>query len=112
MPAPGSGTISLSRANAAASCGGAPSDVIRPRRGHPAGIIPAAILFGVLYQGGAELAFDMPAISRDMIVIIQGLVILFAGAMENMFRPGVGAAYQWVRFRTAEPAGADVEESR
>ncbi|MCW7543980.1 ABC transporter permease [Aurantimonas sp.] len=81
-------------------------------RGHPAGIIPAAILFGVLYQGGAELAFDMPAISRDMIVIIQGLVILFAGAMENMFRPGVGAAYQWVRFRTAEPAGADVEESR
>ena len=47
-----------------------------------------------------------------MIVIIQGLVILFAGAMENMFRPGVGAAYQWVRFRTAEPAGADVEESR
>ena len=26
------------------------------------------------------------AISRDMIVIIQGLVILFAGALENMFR--------------------------
>ena len=81
-------------------------------RGHPAGIIPAAILFGVLYQGGAELAFDMPAISRDMIVIIQGLVILFAGALENMFRPGVGAAYQWVRTRTSEPAGANVEEAR
>ncbi|MEX6505079.1 ABC transporter permease [Jiella sp. M17.18] len=81
-------------------------------RGHPAGIIPAALLFGVLYQGGAELAFDMPSISRDMIVIIQGLVILFAGALENMVRPGVGAAYQWVRFRTEEPAGADVEEAR
>src|SRR5688572_20308281 len=60
-------------------------------RSHPAGIVPAAILFGVLYQGGAELAFEMPAISRDMIVIIQGLVILFAGALENMFRPAVQA---------------------
>lgn len=58
-------------------------------RSHPAGIVPAAILFGVLYQGGAELAFEMPAISRDMIVIIQGLVILFAGALENMFRPTI-----------------------
>src|SRR5690606_20079988 len=45
-------------------------------RSHPAGIVPAAILFGMLYQGGAELSFDMPSISRDMIVIIQGLVIL------------------------------------
>ncbi|WP_185984689.1 ABC transporter permease [Aureimonas mangrovi] len=69
-------------------------------RGHPAGIVPAALLFGVLYQGGAELAFDMPTISRDMIVIIQGLVILFAGAMENMFRPGIGTAFQAVRFRS------------
>ena len=58
-------------------------------RSHPAGIVPAAILFGMLYQGGAELAFEMPAISRDMIVIIQGLVILFAGALENMFRPAI-----------------------
>jgi simple sugar transport system permease protein len=56
-------------------------------RSHPVGIIPAAILFGMLYQGGAEIAFDMPNISRDMIVIIQGLVILFAGALEHMFRP-------------------------
>ena len=58
-------------------------------RSHPAGIVPAAILFGVLYQGGAELSFQMPNISRDMIVIIQGLVILFAGALEHMFRPAV-----------------------
>jgi simple sugar transport system permease protein len=79
-------------------------------RGHPAGIIPAALLFGVLYQGGAELAFDMPAISRDMIVIIQGLVILFAGALENMFRPGAGAAYRWARLRRAPAIGA--EEAR
>jgi simple sugar transport system permease protein len=62
-------------------------------RSHPAGIVPAAILFGMLYQGGAELAFEMPDISRDMIVIIQGLVILFAGALEHMFRPWVQAAF-------------------
>ncbi|MDR6632100.1 simple sugar transport system permease protein [Phyllobacterium sp. 1468] len=58
-------------------------------RSHPAGIVIAAILFGMLYQGGAEIAFDMPNISRDMIVIIQGLVILFAGALEHMFRPSL-----------------------
>ena len=55
-------------------------------RAHPVGIILAAILFGMLYQGGAELAFDKPKISRDMIVVIQGLVVLFAGALEHMFR--------------------------
>lgn len=75
-------------------------------RGHPAGIIPAAILFGMLYQGGAELAFDMPAISRDMIVIIQGLVILFAGALENMFRPAIGLAWSRFRLRETSPSAA------
>jgi simple sugar transport system permease protein len=58
-------------------------------RGHPAGIVLAALLFGVLYQGGTELAFDKPSISRDMIVVIQGLVILFAGALEFMLKPTV-----------------------
>jgi general nucleoside transport system permease protein len=62
-------------------------------RSHPAGIVPAAVLFGALYQGGAEISFEMPNISRDMIVIIQGLVILFAGALENMFRPSVQALF-------------------
>ena len=60
-------------------------------RAHPAGIVLAAILFGVLYQGGAELAFDKPKISRDMIVVIQGLVVLFAGALEHMFRRPLAA---------------------
>ncbi|GHC74672.1 ABC transporter permease [Limoniibacter endophyticus] len=58
-------------------------------RSHPVGIVLAAVLFGMLYQGGAELSFEMPTISRDMIVIIQGLVILFAGALEHMFRPTI-----------------------
>ena len=56
-------------------------------RNHPVGIVLAALLFGALYQGGSELAFDMPRVNSDMVVVIQGLVILFAGALENMFRP-------------------------
>ena len=62
-------------------------------RSHPVGIVLAAILFGMLYQGGAELTFSMPSISRDMIVVIQGLVILFAGAMEHLFRPTVQSIF-------------------
>ncbi len=56
-------------------------------RSHPVGIVFAALLFGALYQGGAELAFEIPAITRDMVVVIQGLIIFFAGAMEHLFRP-------------------------
>jgi simple sugar transport system permease protein len=55
-------------------------------RAHPAGVVLAAFLFGVLYQGGTELAFDKPTITRDMIVVIQGFVILFAGALEYAFK--------------------------
>ena len=54
-------------------------------RSHPVGILLAAILFGALYQGGAELAFELPTITRDMVVVIQGLVILFTGALEYLF---------------------------
>jgi ABC-type uncharacterized transport system permease subunit len=75
-------------------------------RSHPAGIVPAAILFGMLYQGGAELAFEMPNISRDMIVIIQGLVILFAGALEHMFRAPVQAIFASLSPRSAGLATA------
>ena len=62
-------------------------------RNHPVGIIMASLLFGMLYHGGLELAFEMPKITRDMIIAIQGLVILFAGAMEHMFRPALLAFF-------------------
>ena len=69
-------------------------------RSHPVGIILASVLFGMLYQGGAEIAFEMPNISRDMIVVIQGLVILFAGALEHLFRPAITSGY--VRLKTKQ----------
>jgi simple sugar transport system permease protein len=62
-------------------------------RAHPVGVVLAALLFGMLYQGGAELAFEKPSITRDMIVMIQGLVILFAGALEFMFRPALSRLF-------------------
>jgi simple sugar transport system permease protein len=46
----------------------------------------------------------MPEITRDMVVVIQGLVILFAGALENMFRPKIEAL-----FRRRTPAPQAVE---
>jgi len=62
-------------------------------RNHPVGIILASVLFGALYQGGAELSFDMPRLNRDLVVVIQGLVILSCGALENLFRAPVEAIF-------------------
>lgn len=79
-------------------------------RGHPIGIVLAALLFGALYQGGAELAFSMPSITRDMIIAIQGLVILFAGALEGLFRPTIVRMFDAVR--DARKAAAAVPDSQ
>jgi len=54
-------------------------------RSHPFGVLLAALLFGFLYQGGAELAL-WTSIPREMIVVVQALVILFTGALDNMVR--------------------------
>ena len=58
-------------------------------RNHPAGILLAALLFGALTQGGAELAFAMPEIPSEIVVLIQGLVVLFSGALGNLLRPAL-----------------------
>jgi ABC-type uncharacterized transport system permease subunit len=58
-------------------------------RNHPAGVLIAALLFGALTQGGAELAFAAPDVPAEIVVLIQGLVILFAGALGNMLRPAL-----------------------
>ncbi len=58
-------------------------------RNHPAGIVLAALLFGALYQGGAELAFEVSGFSRDMVFMLQGLIVLFAGAMAQVAAPWI-----------------------
>ena len=68
-------------------------------RSHPVGVILAALLFGVLYQGGAELAFEIPAIPSQMILTIQALVILFTGSLENMVRFPMERLFLFLRLR-------------
>jgi ABC-type uncharacterized transport system permease subunit len=72
-------------------------------RNHPAGIVVAAGLFGALYQGGSQLSFDLPKINRDMVVVIQGLVILWCGAMENIFRTPLTALFTRLHRRKELP---------
>ncbi len=64
-------------------------------RNHPIGIVLASLLFGILQQGGTELSFDIPTITRDMVIAIQGLVILFSGALANLPRPWLEAPFVW-----------------
>lgn len=73
-------------------------------RAHPIGIVLSAILFGILYQGGAELAFDSPTITRDMITVIGGIIIFFAGALDGLFRRF--AAHLLTRLRPEQTVGA------
>jgi len=63
-------------------------------RNHPLGVCLAALLFGALFQGGTEISFDMPKLNREMVVVIEGLVILFCGALENLFRPWLEALFR------------------
>ncbi len=56
-------------------------------RNHPVGIVLASILFGALFQGGAEVAFEVRGFSRDMVVMLQGFIVLFSGAMVYVIAP-------------------------
>ncbi|MEL7301917.1 MAG: ABC transporter permease [Pseudomonadota bacterium] len=70
-------------------------------RSHPLGILLAGLLFGFLVQGGAELAF-WTSIPTELIIVIQALVILFTGALDNMVRMPVEALFNRRR-QTAPP---------
>lgn len=63
-------------------------------RNHPAGIVLASLLFGALYQGGSELAFEINGFSRDMVFMLQGLIVLFAGAMAQVAAPLLWRAWR------------------
>ncbi len=79
-------------------------------RSHPVGVFLAALLFGVLYQGGAEVEFEIPAITREMIVVIQALVILFTGALDNMVRLPMERLFLSMRRKPEAPMPTRTEE--
>jgi simple sugar transport system permease protein len=64
-------------------------------RNHPLGIVLASILFGALFQGGAEVAFEVRGFSRDMVVMLQGFIVLFSGAMTYVISPLLARMLFW-----------------
>jgi simple sugar transport system permease protein len=54
-------------------------------RNHPGGVILAALLFAVLQRGGVPVDAFTQRVSKDIVLILQALVILFVAA-EAMFR--------------------------
>ncbi len=73
-------------------------------RNHPVGIVLASLLFGALFQGGAEVAFDVKGFSRDMVVMLQGFIVLFSGAMAYVIAPRL--AWVLALFKRVMPASA------
>jgi len=64
-------------------------------RNHPLGIVLASLLFGALFQGGAEVSFEVPGFSRDMVVMLQGFIVLFSGAMIYVIAPLLARLLGW-----------------
>ncbi|WP_149140976.1 ABC transporter permease [Gemmobacter caeruleus] len=62
-------------------------------RNHPIGVFLAAILFGFLYQGGAALGLET-TIPIELRIVVQGLVILFTGALDQMVRMMLGVFFR------------------
>ncbi len=54
-------------------------------RNHPLGVIAAALLFGALLRGGLFVDIFTAHVSKDLVMVLQGLIILFVAA-EALFR--------------------------
>jgi simple sugar transport system permease protein len=60
-------------------------------RNHPVGVILAALFFGALTRGGLFVDIFTEKVSKDLVLILQALVILFVAA-EAVFRRRFGKA--------------------
>lgn len=49
-------------------------------RNHPVGIVAAALLFGALHKGSADLDLETENVTRDLSLILQALIILSVSA--------------------------------
>jgi ABC-type uncharacterized transport system permease subunit len=54
-------------------------------RNHPVGVILAALLFGVLQRGGIHVDGFTEHVTKDIVQVLQGIIILFVAA-EAFFR--------------------------
>ena len=69
-------------------------------RNHPVGIVLAAILFGALIRGGLFVDIFTEKISKDLVQVLQGVIILFF-AMEAFFRGALRHLFPTWSKRTA-----------
>ncbi|HBL29879.1 MAG TPA: ABC transporter permease [Acidobacteria bacterium] len=54
-------------------------------RNHPVGVILASLLFGALLRGGLFVDIFTEHVSKDLVMVLQGVIILFVAA-EALFR--------------------------
>ncbi|HYE66012.1 MAG TPA: hypothetical protein VD966_10535, partial [Pyrinomonadaceae bacterium] len=58
-------------------------------RNHPVGVLLSALFFGALIRGGLFVDIFTDRVSKDLVMVIQGIVILFVAA-EMLFRGPFG----------------------
>ena len=58
-------------------------------RNHPVGVLLAALLFGALIRGGLFVDIFTDRVSKDLVLVLQAVVILFVAA-EMLFRGSFG----------------------
>jgi simple sugar transport system permease protein len=58
-------------------------------RNHPAGVFLAALFFGALTRGGLFVDIFTERVSKDLVFVLQALIILFVAA-EALFRRHIG----------------------
>jgi ABC-type uncharacterized transport system permease subunit len=58
-------------------------------RNHPVGVLLAALLFGALIRGGLFVDIFTEHVSKDLVLVLQAVVILFVAA-EALFRRSLG----------------------
>lgn len=58
-------------------------------RNHPVGVILASLLFGALLRGGLFVDIFTEHVSKDLVLVLQGIIILFV-ASEALFRGPFG----------------------
>jgi simple sugar transport system permease protein len=74
-------------------------------RNHPIGILFSSLLFGALFQGGSEVAFEVPGFTRNMIVTLQGFIVLFSGAMAYVAVPWLSRLLAMLKVRRPQQVG-------
>jgi general nucleoside transport system permease protein len=58
-------------------------------RNHPVGVVLAALLFGALNRGSLFLDLKFDSLSRDLVLVLQGTIVLFV-ATDKFFKQFLG----------------------